>query len=63
MSSTELAWFKSSYSGSSGDNCVEVALADRIHVRDSKHSEGEQLALSPTAWSAFVDYAARQSKS
>lgn len=27
MSSTELAWFKSSYSGSDGDSCVEVALS------------------------------------
>ncbi|SEC20283.1 DUF397 domain-containing protein [Streptomyces sp. TLI_105] len=27
MSTTELAWFKSSYSGGSGDNCVEVALS------------------------------------
>ncbi|MFI0985621.1 DUF397 domain-containing protein [Streptomyces exfoliatus] len=27
MSTTDLAWFKSSYSGSSGDDCVEVALA------------------------------------
>ncbi|AEW94895.1 MULTISPECIES: DUF397 domain-containing protein [Streptomycetaceae] len=27
--STELAWFKSSYSGSQGGNCVEVALAWR----------------------------------
>jgi hypothetical protein len=26
MSTTELAWFKSSYSGSQGDSCVEVAL-------------------------------------
>ncbi len=26
MTSTELAWFKSSYSGSQGGNCVEVAL-------------------------------------
>ncbi len=26
MSIPELAWFKSSYSGSSGDSCVEVAL-------------------------------------
>lgn len=25
--STELAWFKSSYSGSGGDNCIEVALS------------------------------------
>ncbi|NEA46536.1 DUF397 domain-containing protein [Streptomyces sp. SID10815] len=28
MSSTsDLAWFKSSYSGSQGDNCIEVALS------------------------------------
>ena len=27
MSTGELAWFKSSYSGGSGDDCVEVALA------------------------------------
>lgn len=25
MSTTELAWFKSSHSGSQGDSCVEVA--------------------------------------
>ncbi|MFC7261735.1 DUF397 domain-containing protein [Streptomyces lutosisoli] len=27
MSTTELNWFKSSYSGSDGDDCIEVALA------------------------------------
>jgi hypothetical protein len=27
MSTNGLAWFKSSYSGSSGDNCIEVALS------------------------------------
>ncbi|MFF0055561.1 DUF397 domain-containing protein [Streptomyces microflavus] len=26
MSTTNLAWFKSSYSGGDGDSCVEVAL-------------------------------------
>lgn len=26
MSTSELSWFKSSFSGSEGDNCVEVAL-------------------------------------
>ncbi|MEU3992633.1 DUF397 domain-containing protein [Streptomyces platensis] len=29
MKTTELAWFKSSYSGDSGDDCVEVALSWR----------------------------------
>ncbi|MFD4759301.1 DUF397 domain-containing protein [Streptomyces sp. NPDC058439] len=27
MSTTDLVWFKSSYSGSSGDDCVEVAMS------------------------------------
>ncbi|OEJ32401.1 DUF397 domain-containing protein [Streptomyces subrutilus] len=27
MNSSELRWFKSSYSSSQGDNCVEVALS------------------------------------
>lgn len=27
MSTNDLAWFKSSYSSGSGDDCVEVALA------------------------------------
>ncbi len=27
MSTTELAWFKSSYSSAQGDSCVEVALS------------------------------------
>ncbi|MFF3686564.1 DUF397 domain-containing protein [Streptomyces sp. NPDC002187] len=59
MSTTELAWFKSSYSGSSGDSCIEVATApETVHVRDSKVEQGPQLALSPTSWTSFVSYAA-----
>ena len=56
---SELAWFKSSYSsGSEGDSCVEIAVAPgTIHVRDSKHTAGPQLALAPQAWSDFVTYA------
>ncbi|MGW1958468.1 DUF397 domain-containing protein [Streptomyces sp. NPDC001920] len=58
--STELVWFKSSYSDSSNPNdCVEVANTPAtIHVRDSKHTAGPQLALTPEAWSAFVPFAA-----
>jgi hypothetical protein len=59
MSTTEPAWFKSSYSGSEGDNCVEVAdCPEAVRVRDSKDKEGGQLALSHTTWSTFVAYAA-----
>ncbi|MFJ3784810.1 DUF397 domain-containing protein [Streptomyces sp. NPDC090093] len=56
---SELTWFKSSYSSSSeGDSCVEVAAAPgAVHVRDSKCADGPQLALTPDAWVGFVSYA------
>ncbi|WP_432194780.1 DUF397 domain-containing protein [Streptomyces sp. bgisy027] len=56
---SELVWFKSSYSDSNNPNdCVEVAnTPDTIHVRDSKHTAGPRLQLSPDAWSGFVSYA------
>ncbi|MER7725303.1 DUF397 domain-containing protein [Streptomyces sp. NPDC096323] len=55
---TELAWFKSSYSGSGGDNCVEVAPHPHtVHVRDSKDTARPALTVSTTAWSAFTAYA------
>ncbi|MEU6171301.1 DUF397 domain-containing protein [Streptantibioticus parmotrematis] len=38
MSTTGLAWFKSSYSGSQGDDCVEVALS----WHKSSYSSGSQ---------------------
>ncbi|MFJ9916878.1 DUF397 domain-containing protein [Actinacidiphila glaucinigra] len=56
----ELAWFKSSYSGTSGGDCVEVAVdADAVHVRDSKAGGyGQVLRFSPDEWAAFVSFAA-----
>ncbi|MFF8700616.1 DUF397 domain-containing protein [Streptomyces albidoflavus] len=56
MSTTEdLDWFKSSYSGSEGDNCVEVALdAEAVHVRDSKDLGRDSFAVAPGAWAAFT---------
>ncbi|MGW2910025.1 DUF397 domain-containing protein [Streptomyces asoensis] len=56
---SELAWFKSSYSdGTEGDSCVEIATTPAtIHVRDSKHTAGPRLRLSPEAWADFVPYA------
>ncbi|MCN9241403.1 DUF397 domain-containing protein [Streptomyces sp. RY43-2] len=56
---SELAWFKSSYSdGPDGESCVEVATAPgTVHVRDSKDTEGPQLALAPATWAHFVTYA------
>jgi hypothetical protein len=56
---SELAWFKSSYSSAEGGECVEVANTPAtVHVRDSKDQSGPTLAFSPEAWSAFVAYAA-----
>ncbi|WP_406408343.1 DUF397 domain-containing protein [Streptomyces halstedii] len=58
MTTNTLAWFKSSHSGGSGDDCVEVATTPAsVHVRDSKDGHGPQLALSPTSWVHFVSYA------
>ncbi|MFH8694995.1 DUF397 domain-containing protein [Streptomyces chartreusis] len=55
MSTSEPAWFKSSYSSGGDGDCVEVALTPaRIHVRDSKNRQGPQLTLSPTAWADFL---------
>ncbi|WP_406408347.1 DUF397 domain-containing protein [Streptomyces halstedii] len=59
MDTTELAWFKSTYSSSSGDSCVEVATAPgTVHVRDSKNEQSPELILSPASWAHFVSYAA-----
>ncbi|MEE4490783.1 DUF397 domain-containing protein [Streptomyces sp. BE230] len=56
--STELAWFKSSYSGSGGDNCIEVALCpEDVHVRDSKDTALRPFTVSTAAWSDFTAYA------
>ncbi|MFB4424181.1 DUF397 domain-containing protein [Streptomyces sp. QL37] len=59
MSTTELAWFKSSYSGGGGGNCVEIAFGPgTVLVRDSKDTQQQALMVSPRAWSAFAGLAA-----
>ncbi|MGW1817252.1 DUF397 domain-containing protein [Streptomyces sp. NPDC002125] len=51
----ELAWFKSSYSGAEGGECVEVAAAvAKVLVRDSKQVNGPVLTVGPGAWAGFV---------
>ncbi|MEV0918776.1 DUF397 domain-containing protein [Streptomyces sp. NPDC049967] len=55
--STDLQWFKSSHSTDEGGNCVEVATCPHtVHVRDSKDLTVPALALSPAAWSAFIQH-------
>ncbi|MFF9806687.1 DUF397 domain-containing protein [Streptomyces coeruleorubidus] len=52
-------WRKSSYSGSSGGECVEVAdLGPGVAVRDSKKPEVGMLTVSPEAYAVFVAHVA-----
>ncbi|KMO97169.1 DUF397 domain-containing protein [Streptomyces roseus] len=50
MSSTELIWFKSSYSDDEGSNCVEVAL----DWHKSTYSDGEGSACVEVATCAHA---------
>ncbi|GAB2773386.1 DUF397 domain-containing protein [Streptomyces chlorus] len=57
---SEPDWFKSSYSGSAGDICVEVAFAPgAVHVRDSKTQDGPRFAVSSSAWRDVLGGAGR----
>jgi hypothetical protein len=53
-------WHKSSYSGGSGENCVEERRAlesgavTQIDIRDSKQADGPVITVSPAAWTALV---------
>lgn len=48
-------WIKSSYSNSSGGNCVEVLLDPAaITLRDSKDPDGPTLTFTPQEWDAFL---------
>jgi hypothetical protein len=56
---SRLAWYKSSFSGSEGGQCVEVAHAPgAVHVRDSKDPAGPSLAFTAEEWTAFVAFVA-----
>jgi len=73
--SAELAWFKSSYSDSSGSACLEVAHSRHtsshtdaeatacphtVHVRDSKLGDrSPRFGVPAGAWTAFLGYVAR----
>ncbi len=62
MSAAELTqvtgarWVKSTLSGPTGGNCVEVAfLADgQVAVRNSRYASGPALVFSLAEWDAFV---------
>ncbi|WP_330282904.1 DUF397 domain-containing protein [Streptomyces sp. NBC_00588] len=57
---TNVRWRKSSYSGNTGGDCVEVAtLTQGIAIRDSKNPAHGILTLTPEAWAALVAYVRR----
>ncbi|MGP3756155.1 DUF397 domain-containing protein [Streptomyces sp. IBSNAI001] len=58
--SHDLAWFKSSYSGTSGGDCIEVAAsATAVHVRDSKDATRAPFTVEVGSWSRFVGFVAQ----
>ncbi|MFJ3692513.1 DUF397 domain-containing protein [Streptomyces sp. NPDC090052] len=51
----EPRWFKSTFSGGSGTECVECAPAcDGTLVRDSKQPNAARLAVGGAAWAGFI---------
>ncbi|WP_086824943.1 DUF397 domain-containing protein [Streptomyces sp. NRRL B-24572] len=62
MNNTEsLAWFKSSYSGTEGGQCIEIAPGvGTVHVRDSKDVSRPGLCVSRDAWAGFVGLASAE---
>ncbi|QOC90116.1 DUF397 domain-containing protein [Micromonospora craniellae] len=62
MDLSNAQWRKSTRSGASGGNCVEVAdnLAGVIGVRDSKDPTGPALTFRPAAWRTFINQLAER---
>ncbi|MDH2390490.1 DUF397 domain-containing protein [Streptomyces sp. HNM0663] len=55
MGGDDLQWIKSSYSGGSGTECVEIArLSARTAIRDSKDPVARQLVVPAQAWGVFI---------
>ncbi len=51
-----LTWRTSSYSGSGGGQCTEVAaVSGGIVVRDSKDPDGPRIAFGVKAWRRFAE--------
>ncbi|GGX87018.1 DUF397 domain-containing protein [Streptomyces anandii] len=62
MTASQPNWFKSSYSGGSGTECVECAVvADDVLIHDSKWVGGPVIGVRADAWRAFVRDALKRS--
>ncbi|QUX29774.1 DUF397 domain-containing protein [Nocardiopsis akebiae] len=49
------AWHKSSYSGGSGGNCVEVAEGQSVQMRDTQNREHGHLAFTTPEWTNLLN--------
>jgi hypothetical protein len=59
-----LTWYKSSYSGGGGQDCIEIANEPAtVHIRDSKNTTGPIVDVAPAPWQVFVAYAAADRRS
>jgi hypothetical protein len=49
-------WVKSTRSGPTGGNCVEVAFLPEgdVALRNSRHPEGSALIFNKSEWDAFI---------
>ncbi|WP_240135607.1 DUF397 domain-containing protein [Streptomyces sp. MUM 178J] len=62
MDGDDLKWIKSSYSGGSGTECVEIArLSAHTAIRDSKDPPARRLVVAAQVWGDFVG-AVRQNR-
>lgn len=51
-----LTWRKSTASGGTGGECIEVAAAaSSVLIRDSRDRSGPVLAVSAPGWAEFLD--------
>jgi len=50
----ESNWRKSSYSGDNGGECIEVATAEAVLVRDTTDRNGPVLTFTADAWRSFT---------
>jgi hypothetical protein len=56
LDTIDSSWRKSSYSGTSGNSCVETASgAGVILVRDTTDREGFTLSVPANAWARLTD--------
>lgn len=57
ISPSSVTWRRSSYSNTSGGNCLEVVagLPGVVPVRDSKRPDGPALIVHAAAWAPFVE--------